>query len=1080
MTRTRALLGILLLLAATVPAGAGEPQLDLRVPAGFEVTEFAGSRLANDIYRLTIDPKGRLVAAGRGYLRILVDEDGDGTAERAIPFADAPKDGAMGLLWEGDTLYVTGDGGLRRFRDADGDGRADGPSELIRAMKTGGEHDAHDIRRGPDGWLYVLCGNMAGIDRRFAQLATSPIQDPVAGCVIRFTPDLRVSEIVADGFRNAYGMDFNPDGELFTCDSDNERCVSLPWYEPTRVYHVIPGGHYGWRSPQRAQWWRFPPYFPDVVAPVTTLGRGSPTGVACYRHGQFPARYRGGLFVLDWTFGKVWFLKLDRAGATFTCAKEVFIEAVGDNGFAPTDVVVHPTTGDLYISVGGRGTRGAVYRVRYPPGLNTLDPAAVAALQPRPRTLAWRPDHKDELLAQAVAVDGLKRLQALIAIRRHRERFSADELAGVIRANWDHADRPVRKATADLLAALDEAQRQEFSAQARTPIQETTCCLGVYADDPADVLARAGRLLRRKDLPAEVRLARVRLIQLALGDLVAPAACGTVWEGYTPRALRADAQALGPVRAALREAFPTGHADLDREISRTLAVLEDDDPDTLAKVAARFSADSDPVDDLHFLIVLARLRADRPAEVTDRVATALLDLDRKTTQRRLNRDRHWPLRLAELHAELARKDPKLNAAILAHRAFGRPDHAVLTRAPGFDRRRAAAVFLARAEQAPDFLWTLDLVALLDSLPAEQARPVLRRLWEQAGLREAILPLLARDPQPADRGRFLEGLSSPQLATIRLCLDALEKLPPAHDGPSLFPLIRALRALPDGKEENQLRERIGRYLQRVTGQDRLGADKQAWTDWFAKTYPELAERLGGPDGVDLPAWTRRLARLDWAQGDARRGLAVFHKAGCASCHSGAQALGPDLRGSAQRFARDDLFLAIIQPSRDVPPRYQTTLIATADGQVYQGSIIYEAVDSVILQTGPATTVRLTNPQIVSRRVTPNSLMPAGLLDPLTDQEIVDLYAYLRSLSASGPRRRRPRRTRAAENVRDALPGGPLPAESARTWKGGFHGDAPIRRGTRPHDPGLARESAHILVRRLLRPRPSRVPRPARHQ
>ena len=38
----------------------------------------------------------------------------------------------MGLLWEGDTLYVTGDGGLRRFRDTDGDGKADGPSELLR------------------------------------------------------------------------------------------------------------------------------------------------------------------------------------------------------------------------------------------------------------------------------------------------------------------------------------------------------------------------------------------------------------------------------------------------------------------------------------------------------------------------------------------------------------------------------------------------------------------------------------------------------------------------------------------------------------------------------------------------------------------------------------------------------------------------------------------------------------------------------------------------------------------------------------------------------------------------------------
>jgi hypothetical protein len=36
-------------------------------------------------------------------------------------------------------------------------------------MKTGGEHSAHAIRRGPDGWLYVLCGNNAGIDATYAK-----------------------------------------------------------------------------------------------------------------------------------------------------------------------------------------------------------------------------------------------------------------------------------------------------------------------------------------------------------------------------------------------------------------------------------------------------------------------------------------------------------------------------------------------------------------------------------------------------------------------------------------------------------------------------------------------------------------------------------------------------------------------------------------------------------------------------------------------------------------------------------------------------------------------------------------------
>src|SRR5579871_2717708 len=127
MRCTRSSLVLLVAVSAVAPAAADNIQLGLRVPPGFEVTEFADSKLANDIFCMTLDPKGRVVVSGRGYIRILVDDDGDGRADRAIDFADGPKDGAQGLFWEGTSLYVMGDGGLRRYRDEDGDGKADGP-----------------------------------------------------------------------------------------------------------------------------------------------------------------------------------------------------------------------------------------------------------------------------------------------------------------------------------------------------------------------------------------------------------------------------------------------------------------------------------------------------------------------------------------------------------------------------------------------------------------------------------------------------------------------------------------------------------------------------------------------------------------------------------------------------------------------------------------------------------------------------------------------------------------------------------------------------------------------------------------
>jgi putative heme-binding domain-containing protein len=993
------MLTLFILLAVLPEARAQAPARGLRVPDGFEVVEYADGKLANDIFCMTVDPQGRLVVSGRGYIRTLIDDDGDGRADRAVEFAAGPKDGAQGLLWEGDTLYVTGDGGLRRYRARAG--RADGPSELIRALRTGGEHDAHAIRRGPDGWLYVLCGNNTGIDRSFAQLPTSPITDPVAGCVLRFTPDLKKSEIVADGFRNAYGMDFNLDGELFTFDSDNERCVALPWYEFTRFYHVIPGGRHGWLSPQRALWWRLPPYLPDVVAPVATLGRGSPTGVVCYRHVQFPARYHGGMFLLDWTFGKIHFVSLRRAGATYTGRSEVFLESVGDNGFAPTAAVVHPKTGDLFVSIGGRGTRGAVYRIRYPKGLRPGIKGEAAKLS-RPRLrLDWAPSRRGEILAQARHEDALERLRGLVELRRHRGQFSAEEIEATVRLNANHADRYVRKAAADLLGGLPAARRLALAREARSSREQATFALGTWETDPAAALAQAVRVLEAHGADAETRLAAVRVAQLSLGGFVAREALGTVWEGYTPRQdPGADAALLRKTRAALRRAYPAGHADLDRELSRTLAVLEDDDPATLAKVAGRLGSDSHPVEDLHYLIVLARLKAPRPAEVTAKVAAALLALDRKLEARRLNRDRHWPLRVVELYARLARQDPRLNETLLAHPEFGRPDHVLFTRVPGFDRRRAAETFLKRAASDEDYRWDTALVRLVGELPPERSLPVLRGLWGKAGLNEALLPLLARHPRPADRGKFVGGLSSPQQAVVRVCLEALRKLPDKADGAEILALLQALNRLPPERASDSLRTALAGQLAGVTGQTKSGTDRQAWAAWFRKAYPALAARLDNPDGVDVAAWEGRLAKLDWSKGDAGRGRAVFVKTSCAACHSGGQALGPDLHGVAGRFSRADLFTAILQPSRDVSPRYRATLIETTEGKVYQGLVIYEATDGVILQTGAASTVRIAGGQIAARRVTPTSLMPAGLLDGLPDGEIADLYAYLRSLGGVG--------------------------------------------------------------------------------
>ncbi|HTD68332.1 MAG TPA: HEAT repeat domain-containing protein [Candidatus Limnocylindria bacterium] len=355
--------------------------LGLRIERGFTITEFADQNLAPDTWCMTLDARGRVVVANGKSIRVLVDDDGDGQADDFITFADVER-GVMGMCFDGNSLYVAADGWLSRYDDLNGDSVADGAPEKLLPLGFG-EHGGHAMRKGPDGWWYLIGGNDTGFTAdKHATLNGSPIIKPEAGALLRLTPDARQSEIITHGLRNAYDFDFNADGDIFTYDSDVESDAFLPWYEPTRVYHLGYGQHHGWRLTGYKRSWPRPDYYTDTVPILSRIGRGSPTGVTAYRHFQFPMRFRDGLFFADWTFGRIYFLPLEANGASYTVYDpDVFLEPIGTQGFAPTDLAVAPD-GSLFISIGGRKTRGAVYHVEFTgrPSPPTIAPLANADL----------------------------------------------------------------------------------------------------------------------------------------------------------------------------------------------------------------------------------------------------------------------------------------------------------------------------------------------------------------------------------------------------------------------------------------------------------------------------------------------------------------------------------------------------------------------------------------------------------------------------------------------------------------------------------------------------------------------------
>ena len=351
----------------------------IRVPEGFQVRLYADDDLAHDIFSMTINSKGQVVVSGPGYIRTLIDSDNDGRADRFQQFSDKPATGAQGMFFHGTSLLCAGDEGLLLFRDENADGVADGPPKTFLKIAAGGEHHVHSIQKGPDGWWYVIAGNFSGVTSAYATSPSSPVKSPVSGTLLRLTPELRGGEIVADGFRNAYDFAFNGSGDFFTFDSDDERDISLPWYLPTQVFHVLPGSNAGYVTPGLKR----PPSYPDMPPVIATFGRGSPTGVLCYQHNQFPQNYRGSIFVQDWTLGRILVVPLTVAGGGWSSEPMEFAAGQNQFGFAPTDMEVGPD-GSLFVTVGGRGTRGSVYRISWVgtgsgPGVNAGENSASEA-----------------------------------------------------------------------------------------------------------------------------------------------------------------------------------------------------------------------------------------------------------------------------------------------------------------------------------------------------------------------------------------------------------------------------------------------------------------------------------------------------------------------------------------------------------------------------------------------------------------------------------------------------------------------------------------------------------------------------
>jgi len=136
----------------------------------------------------------------------------------------------------------------------------------------------------------------------------------------------------------------------------------------------------------------------------------------------------------------------------------------------------------------------------------------------------------------------------------------------------------------------------------------------------------------------------------------------------------------------------------------------------------------------------------------------------------------------------------------------------------------------------------------------------------------------------------------------------------------------------------------------------------------------------------------------------RGRKIFGAAGCFGCHTfdgEGGALGPDLSAVARRLAVHDLFEAIVEPSREISDQYGTVLIRTRDTRQLSGRIVNLTENGLQLAENladPSNTIRLAENNIATIEPSKISLMPAGLLNAFSEEEILDLLAFLRGAAS----------------------------------------------------------------------------------
>jgi putative heme-binding domain-containing protein len=861
--------------------------------------------------------------------------------------------------------------------------------------------------------------------------------------------------LVAAGFRNQFDAAFSPEGELFTFDSDMEWDENLPWYRAVRICHCPPGADFVWRTGAA----NTPDYYIDSLPPIYETGRGSPVGLEFYDHHVYPEKYRGVYFMADWAIGVIFAVHLERKGASYKCQVERFCVgapmnvtdiSVGPDGALYFVMGGRNTQGGVY---------RIVYDKQGPPtDESKLSRLERVLTMPQPLS-AWSrarlahfvrtlPDDGDKITPQArlaheaaaVASDPaaplMRRIRALDYLQNYYEPGRTELLLAlahdaepIVRAHaiWLLGVNETKAARDTLLGALKDGdplvRRRACEALIRAGIEPPVSALWPLLGDSDRFVRHAARLMLERIDP-----------HLWADRIWKEPDDQTAWQAIVGLCqMNKAAPYAEPIFARLSGTPKSKEEQVLLDYLRTIELA-------LIHIPSRPAWVKGIAQHCEGLFPHSSWRANRELAIllTDFQREHLLDhpivgklyqaLEQSQGDRQQQIHYFYCMRLLK-----EGWTPQAKAGLAAWYDGTKSWHGGHSFTPFLENifRETLQVYTATERQQ-----LLD-AALVRPLPAlvlctrlqievqPELTPALHQLVDRLEgakdvfrgneLRQAALGAFLRSasarPTPETWPALVAGLRSKNPIITSECVRALRKLPaikPKVDEAGPYrALLMAASTLKGPKDRSQIVALLRQWKGPIFGSSKGKADAELrlWARWFSQSFPKeppvpLAGS-GGPGSQSKYKLRELLKILDKAaaegKGDAARGRLVYIKASCIKCHKfgkEGEGIGPDLTSLSKRFKRADILESILEPSKVISDQYRAQTIITTSGQQLNGLVGIQG-DTVTVTLSDASKVVLKKDEIESQTASLVSVMPEQLLDPLSIQEIIDLFAFLES-------------------------------------------------------------------------------------